>query len=135
MKYENLLDAFYANGYSDISELSLWRKPNIGMISNAKKDLNIDIKNSILIGDRLTDIEAGYNSGIRKLFHVMTGHGKKERNFFNVRFLKNKKISIEKKEKLLPTVKDQFASLTFLDDLTEFPLLFFNEIIKNLKNI
>ena len=131
---ENLFDALYANGYSDISKLSLWRKPNIGMISNAKLDLNIDIENSILIGDRLSDIEAGYKSGIKNLFHVMTGHGKNERDLFNGYYLKNKKISLEKKENLLIKLNNLSASLTFLDDLTEFPLLFLKKIMTNLKN-
>ena len=40
------------------------RKPNIGMICAAQKKYNIDLKNSILIGDKITDIEAGMQSGI-----------------------------------------------------------------------
>ncbi len=40
------------------------RKPNIGMILQAKKDYNIDLNSSILIGDKESDIEAGLNSNI-----------------------------------------------------------------------
>ena len=41
------------------------RKPNIGMICAAQKKYNIDLSNSILIGDKITDIEAGMRSGIK----------------------------------------------------------------------
>ena len=61
------------------------------MIRSAKHDLNIDIENSILIGDRLSDIEAGYNSGVKNLYHVLTGHGKDERQNLTEIILKIKK--------------------------------------------
>ncbi len=35
------------------------RKPSPGMILRARDDLQLDLSASILIGDRLTDIEAG----------------------------------------------------------------------------
>ena len=50
------------------------------MITQASLDLKINLQNSILIGDRLTDLQAGYRAGIKKLIHVMTGHGIKERD-------------------------------------------------------
>ena len=40
------------------------RKPNPGMINQAKEDFNIDLSRSLLIGDKLTDIKAGQNAGI-----------------------------------------------------------------------
>jgi D-glycero-D-manno-heptose 1,7-bisphosphate phosphatase len=40
------------------------RKPNPGMIIKAQKELNIDLTNSILIGDNFSDILAGIKSGI-----------------------------------------------------------------------
>tara|TARA_B100000963_G_C22636079_1_gene677711 strand:+ start:831 stop:1382 length:552 start_codon:yes stop_codon:yes gene_type:complete len=40
------------------------RKPNTGMIIDAKKEFNIDLSKSILIGDKSTDIEAGISAGI-----------------------------------------------------------------------
>ena len=49
------------------------------MILQACKDLKIDLKNSILIGDRLSDLQAGINAGLLKTYHIETGHGKKER--------------------------------------------------------
>ena len=41
------------------------RKPNPGMILEAKKDFNIDLSKSILIGDKMSDIEAGIKSGVK----------------------------------------------------------------------
>ena len=40
------------------------RKPNIGMIKQALSDFTIDLKQSYIIGDKESDIEAGINSGI-----------------------------------------------------------------------
>ena len=45
------------------------------MIIQAASDFDINLKESILIGDRLTDLLAGYNAGLRKFVHVLTGHG------------------------------------------------------------
>jgi len=44
------------------------RKPKPGMILNAQLEHNINIKKSILIGDKLTDIQAGYSAGIPNCF-------------------------------------------------------------------
>ena len=40
------------------------RKPNIGMIKQALNDFDIDLKQSYIIGDKESDVEAGINSGI-----------------------------------------------------------------------
>lgn len=51
------------------SELEvLRRKPNPGMILEAADTLNIDLENSVLIGDQERDVLAGYAAGIRSLF-------------------------------------------------------------------
>lgn len=47
------------------------RKPNPGMILQAKDELNLDLDNSILIGDKSTDIEAGIAAGIG--FNILFG--------------------------------------------------------------
>ena len=41
------------------------RKPGSGMFEEASKDFKIDIKNSIMIGDKLSDMEASSSFGIR----------------------------------------------------------------------
>jgi len=40
------------------------RKPGIGMIDQARADFDIDMANSILIGDRKSDVEAAANAGL-----------------------------------------------------------------------
>ena len=42
-----------------------WRKPNIGMLLQAKNSLNINLNDSWIIGDRISDIRAGENAGIK----------------------------------------------------------------------
>ena len=46
------------------------RKPNPGMILNLAKKYDIDLKNSIMIGDNLSDIKAGENAGIKKNYLI-----------------------------------------------------------------
>ena len=41
------------------------RKPKPGMIEKAVKDLNINLENSILIGDTDTDLKLGQNAGVK----------------------------------------------------------------------
>ena len=76
---ETLISAIYANGHGTNAPLSSWRKPSPGMLLAAAKDLNIDLSRSILVGDRLTDLQAGASAGLPFLIHVLTGHGKEER--------------------------------------------------------
>ena len=40
------------------------RKPKTAMFERAKKEFGIDMQNSWMIGDKLSDIEAGKNAGI-----------------------------------------------------------------------
>lgn len=40
------------------------RKPEPGMILAAKQDFNLDLENSILVGDKKSDLDAGKNAGI-----------------------------------------------------------------------
>ena len=40
------------------------RKPHPGMILEAQKDFNLDLKESVLIGDKASDIQAGLAAGV-----------------------------------------------------------------------
>ncbi|MDA7818372.1 HAD family hydrolase [Sulfurimonas sp.] len=40
------------------------RKPEPGMLLNASKEYDVDLENSIIIGDKESDIEAGLNAGL-----------------------------------------------------------------------
>jgi len=51
------------------------RKPLPGLILQAAHALSIDLPSSVMIGDALTDIQAGSAAGIKKLILVKTGRG------------------------------------------------------------
>ena len=51
------------------------RKPRPGMVHQAARDLGIDLNSSYLIGDKVSDLEAGAAAGCRTLL-VRTGHGR-----------------------------------------------------------
>ena len=50
------------------------RKPKIGMLTPLIKKYNIDVKNSLLIGDKMSDINAGETAKIGTLILVNSGH-------------------------------------------------------------
>ena len=81
IKTKNAINAIYANGESNDEFLNhkSWRKPSPNMILRAAKEFNLDLFNSILIGDRLSDISSGEKAGINNIYHVLTGHGVSER--------------------------------------------------------
>ena len=51
------------------------RKPQPGMLLAAQRLLPIDLKRSWIVGDKLSDLEAGYHAGLRGGLHVLTGQG------------------------------------------------------------
>ena len=50
------------------------RKPSPRSIIDAKKEFNIDLKKSYMIGDHPTDIELGKNAEVKTVY-LLTGHG------------------------------------------------------------
>ena len=52
------------------------RKPHPGLLKKAAREMNIDLKRSMFIGDNLKDIQTGYRMGCRTVL-VQTGQGKK----------------------------------------------------------
>lgn len=52
-----------------------WRKPRPGMLDMAVASLDIDRAASVMIGDQLSDLQAGAAAHIAHLIHVETGHG------------------------------------------------------------
>jgi len=48
------------------------KKPKIGLILQAKKDFDIDVENSYMIGDNLSDIKTGQNANVKKTFLIGT---------------------------------------------------------------
>jgi D-glycero-D-manno-heptose 1,7-bisphosphate phosphatase len=53
------------------------RKPNPGLIVQAKDKYNIDLKHSCMVGDSAKDIECAKNAGCGLSVLVKTGNGKK----------------------------------------------------------
>jgi D-glycero-D-manno-heptose 1,7-bisphosphate phosphatase len=53
-----------------------WRKPGPGMLLKGRDMLKLDIERSYVVGDRLSDLEAGVNAGLAGGWLVMTGYGK-----------------------------------------------------------
>ncbi len=49
------------------------RKPNIGMFKQAAKDLNINLKKSVMVGDMTVDILAGRRAGCKTIL-LKTGY-------------------------------------------------------------
>lgn len=59
-----ITDVFHCPHHPDINGICECRKPSPGMIIKASKKHNINLDESILIGDKISDIEAGRNAGI-----------------------------------------------------------------------
>jgi D,D-heptose 1,7-bisphosphate phosphatase len=53
------------------------RKPKTGMLQSAVKDLNIDLKQSWMIGDTTTDLQTAKNAGVKSIL-VRTGSAGKD---------------------------------------------------------
>lgn len=55
------------------------RKPNLGMFMEAKEEFDVNFEESIIVGDKLSDLESGIRLGMTTVL-VKTGHGKEEIN-------------------------------------------------------
>jgi D-glycero-D-manno-heptose 1,7-bisphosphate phosphatase len=51
------------------------RKPKPGLLLQAARELNIDLTQSWMIGDALTDLQAGQAAGVSNSLLVLTGRG------------------------------------------------------------
>lgn len=65
---------YHCPHHPDLSGECECRKPNLGMLLEAKNDFDIDMSQSILVGDKNSDIEAGINIEIKNNFLITTGH-------------------------------------------------------------
>lgn len=57
---------YHCPHHPDISGECSCRKPKSGMFLEAQKEFHIDMENSIMIGDKERDIEAGLNAGVKE---------------------------------------------------------------------
>lgn len=65
-----ILDTFMCSAKQDSDDP--WRKPNPGMLLEAAKKHRFDLKETFMVGDRLSDVMAGNNAGCRSIL-VDTG--------------------------------------------------------------
>ena len=74
------LDAIYFCPHSPDAGCDC-RKPNPGMLLQAQRDLEIDLSESYVIGDKQIDVETAYAVGAKSVL-VLTGYGREERQKF-----------------------------------------------------
>jgi len=69
-------DAVLACGHSpDTDPPCDWRKPAPGMIREAAALLALDLSRSLLVGDKLSDLQAAEAAGVPRAVHVISGQG------------------------------------------------------------
>ena len=56
-------------------EPSHGRKPSPRFLFDARDEFSLDLAQSYLIGDKLSDLECGWNAGVKKSILVRTGYG------------------------------------------------------------
>jgi D-glycero-D-manno-heptose 1,7-bisphosphate phosphatase len=77
-------DAVLACGYqppaggSDGARDHPWRKPGAGMLLRSSEMLGLDLARSYVVGDRMSDLDAGANAGLAGGWLVATGYGARE---------------------------------------------------------
>jgi len=52
-----------------------WRKPRPGMLLRAAETFRLDLPRSVMVGDQLSDLQAGLAASVGRVIHVPTGHG------------------------------------------------------------
>lgn len=58
-------------------EPSRGRKPSPQFLFDARDEFGIDLAQSYMIGDKIIDLECGWNAGVKKSILVRTGYGAK----------------------------------------------------------
>jgi histidinol-phosphate phosphatase family protein len=71
-----LVDKIYFCPHS-MAENCDCRKPGLALVERARKELNIDLSRSVIIGDRTSDVETGRRAGMKTIL-VSTGAGGKD---------------------------------------------------------
>jgi histidinol-phosphate phosphatase family protein len=83
------------------------RKPRPGMLIAAASDLHLDLGRSVLVGDKVSDLEAARAAGCRSVL-VRTGYGREAESA----------LMVEKRTNLVDYVCDSLAAaLPFLEEV------------------
>jgi D-glycero-D-manno-heptose 1,7-bisphosphate phosphatase len=56
-------------------QLSRGRKPSPQFLFGARDEFNLNLAESFMVGDKLIDLECGWNAGVKKSILVRTGYG------------------------------------------------------------
>jgi len=75
-RHDAILDAVYFCPHQPETGCDC-RKPRPGMLLRAKEDLNLDLSQSYMIGDRYLDVDVAYAAGAHSVL-VLTGNGQTE---------------------------------------------------------
>jgi len=67
-----VLASFWHPSFSSVSSKSNWRKPNIGMFDYLVDNYGMDSSLSLMIGDKLTDLQPAASHNISNLIHIDT---------------------------------------------------------------
>ncbi len=51
------------------------RKPSPQFLRDARDEFGLDLARSYMVGDKLLDVECGWNAGVKRSFLVRTGYG------------------------------------------------------------
>ncbi len=63
-----ILKVYHCPHYPEIDGICSCRKPSAGMLLKAKEEYNINLSESIIIGDKERDVEAGLNAGLKQTY-------------------------------------------------------------------
>ncbi len=77
IRHGGRIDRFYLCPHAPQEECDC-RKPKPGMLRQAEVEFGVDLSQSVMIGDALTDIAAGQNAGTAKQILLLTGRGKSQ---------------------------------------------------------
>lgn len=100
-----------ANGHGPDAPEDNWCKPSPAMPLEPAQDLNLDLKRSILVSDRCSDLDAGARAGVQTLVYVLKGHSREERPLLTARG----------QHEWLRVLEPQPAELLLLNSLLDFP--------------
>lgn len=70
------------------------RKPNPGMLLEARAAMGLSMARSWMVGDKVDDVEAGIRAGVKRSILVATGYGRELRKQAEERFRGNEWSSI-----------------------------------------
>ncbi len=67
-----VLASFWHPSFSRLSSFSEWRKPDVGMFNYLIKHFGCNTESSIMVGDKLTDLQPAAHLNVANLVHIHT---------------------------------------------------------------